>query len=210
MYPSAIIIIAGDFNTRVGRFSTDEDTLAHPPLVGTKLKECDEYNRNGNELILFCQLNTLAIANSYYAYEDIGTGTWRNPNQQHIYEYALDHILIQQQYLIQIIVEGGVIDNIDLPTDHRATKMLLKINATTNQNIPTQRKRKRLLNNSLDFSKLYDTTKLMKSFKFHMNEAMDYKHLNTLLLHNQITVDEVVEKITMQTKLVTMQAKLVD
>ena len=84
MYPDAIILIAGDFNARVG--CTKENSSDQPPLVGNKLNERNIFNRNGNELLLFCQYNKLAVANTYFSYDKVGTGTWRNPNAKDSYE----------------------------------------------------------------------------------------------------------------------------
>ena len=120
-----IILIARDFNARVGRMK--EYSNDHTPLVGNKLNERNIFNRNGNELLLFCQHNQLAVANTYYSYDKVGTGTWRNPNAKDLYEYAIDHILIQQENLFKMVIEGGVVDDICLPTDHRATKLVLKL-----------------------------------------------------------------------------------
>ena len=42
LYNDAIIIIAGDFNARLGRVS--ENTIDYPPFIGTRLKEKDQFN----------------------------------------------------------------------------------------------------------------------------------------------------------------------
>ena len=128
LYSDAMILIAGDFSARVGCMK--EYLNDNTPLVGDKLNERKFFNRNGNGLLLFCQHNKLAVANTYYSYDKVGTGTWQNPNAGDIYEYALDHILIQQENLFKMVLEGGVVDDIGLPTDHRATKLLLKFSSS--------------------------------------------------------------------------------
>ena len=112
-------------------------------------------------------------------------------------------MLIQHDYLHRVIVEGGVVNDVDLPTDHRATKMLLKSNIITHKRIASPKKRKRLLNGKLDFSKLYESEKLMKNFKDYMNKEVNYKQLNSQLANNELSIDEVVDKITTGTKLIS-------
>ena len=201
LYPEIIIIIiAGDFNARVGKGSNEVDTSI-PPLIGSKLMERSVFNRNGNELLAFCQHNKCAIANTYFAYDMTGTGTWRNPSEKYENQYALDHILIQQNYLFGMVAEGGVVEDVGLPTDHRATKILLRTKEVILKfNIDTKKKRKRLLSGKLDFSKLNEDSKIMKNFRNQLNGALNYKSLNERLENNIMSMNEVVDVITKNTK----------
>ena len=84
-----VIIVAGDFNARVGQ-PTSRSSLhgKHNP---------DVRNNNGRRLVGFCNYNNLAITNTLFPHKKLHQHTWHHPGQKNG-EHVLDYILINAQY----------------------------------------------------------------------------------------------------------------
>ena len=84
-----VIIVAGDFNARVGQ-STSRSSLhgKHNPHVR---------NNNGRKLVDFCNYNNLAITNTLFPHKKIHQYTWHHPGQKNG-GHVFDYILINAQY----------------------------------------------------------------------------------------------------------------
>ena len=84
-----VIIVAGDFNARVGQ-PTSRSSLhrKHNPAVR---------NNNGRRLVDFYNYNNLAIINTLFPHKKIHQDTWHHPGQKNG-GHVLDYILINAQY----------------------------------------------------------------------------------------------------------------
>ena len=84
-----VIIVAGDFNARVGQ-PTSRSSLhgKHNP---------DVRNNNGRRLVDFCNYNNLAITNTLLPHKKIHQYTWHHLGQKNG-GHVLDYILINAQY----------------------------------------------------------------------------------------------------------------
>ena len=85
-----IIVIAGDFNARVGR----ENDGIEKVMGRCGLKE--KKNGNGERLIHFATINEMRIASTYYRHERQHLGTWKEFGNETIHQ--IDHVLIQQRW----------------------------------------------------------------------------------------------------------------
>ena len=94
-------IFGGDFNARVGANFPSDDMECD--ILGDKLSSIDK-NENGEELLLLCQNNNLAIVNSIFSYPQNGVGTWPLKS----FEHTLDHILIDKVVIQNMVMEAGV------------------------------------------------------------------------------------------------------
>ena len=67
-FPSAVIIIGGDFNARIGKVEVDEEIVDEKlnNFIGDKLSK--ERNNAGEHLIDFCVTHKFAVVNSFYDY----------------------------------------------------------------------------------------------------------------------------------------------
>ena len=69
------LVLAGDFNTRVGLFNPDDD-LWHG-VVGKY--GIEERNLAGEDFLQFCECNQLSITNTWYQKKPIHYGIWMYP-----------------------------------------------------------------------------------------------------------------------------------
>ena len=89
IFKKDVIIVAGDFNARVGQ-PTSRSSLhgKHNPAVR---------NNNGRRLVDFCNYNNLAITNTLFPHKKIHQYTWHHPGQKNG-GHVLDYIIINAQY----------------------------------------------------------------------------------------------------------------
>ena len=187
LFPLAITLYGGDFNARVG--AAISDTIMKCDVLGDKLL-LDDKNENGEELLLFCQNNQLAIVNSFFSYPHNGVGTWP-PN---LFGHTLDHILIDKMELKQLILEAGVLDSIILPTDHRITTAMIIKKYSNNTNKATNNTKKRN-NDQRDISLLNRDIHLAKRYRIHMEKELDIVNLIQQIKDNPINITSVIDKL---------------
>uniref|UniRef100_A0A1Y1JWU5 Reverse transcriptase domain-containing protein n=1 Tax=Photinus pyralis TaxID=7054 RepID=A0A1Y1JWU5_PHOPY len=108
------IIVAGDFNGRVG----NKDT--HTGILGN-YGECTK-NNNGIRLINYCQLNNLVITNTFFQHRNIHTYTRVGPKNE---KSIIDYILVERQNR-RTMKDVRVMRGAELYTDHFLVVATLK------------------------------------------------------------------------------------
>ncbi|VDO87169.1 unnamed protein product [Heligmosomoides polygyrus] len=88
-----VILIAGNFNARVGRNRSGWEEVLGRHGVG-------EVNDNGVRLLTFAAANGLLIGNSIFQHRQIHQLTWRTPNGTD--SALLDYVLINRQFRTSI------------------------------------------------------------------------------------------------------------
>jgi exonuclease III len=88
-----IILIMGDFNTRVGQ----EQTKSAHSAVGKHA--VDKQNQNGRRLVDFCLFNEFIVTNTFFPHKRVHQTTWMHPEtkQWHMLDYVL---LIENSELV--------------------------------------------------------------------------------------------------------------
>ena len=124
----------------------------------------------------------MSIVNSFYSYEENGTGAWHRPGKPNDYDYTLDHILINTSKIKEIVTEGGVID-LDLPADHRITVVRLKVHKV-DKTVRKQCTKVKKVN--LDYSKLINDKKIMREYEFKLYKVLESENLNELMINGTI------------------------
>ena len=185
-----IQFFGGDFNARVGANLVDEGV--NFDILGDKLLPNDK-NENGDELLLFCQNNNLTIVNSFFSYPQNGVGT-SPPN---LFNHTLDHILIEKKVFKYIVLEAGVLDSFELPTDHRITVVTIFKNysnskKTTDLSKNISRKRKNEMRN---VSLLVSDKPLAKKYKSVMEKELNIPNLIMQLDEKSLLVNDIVDKL---------------
>ncbi len=104
-----ILVIAGDFNARVGA----ENSGIEKVLGRCGLRE--KKNRNGEHLIHFATTNLMRIASTFYRHEKHHLGTWKEFGNDTVHQ--IDHILIQQQWA-QCVEDIRVFRGANCTSDH--------------------------------------------------------------------------------------------
>ena len=85
--PKDVLFIIGDWNAKVGSPETPEETGKFD--LGVQ-------NESGQRLIVFCQENTLVIANTLFQQHETRRYTWTSPDGQH--RHQIDYILCSQRW----------------------------------------------------------------------------------------------------------------
>ena len=122
-----VIVIMGDFNARVGNDGGDLFTYEWTIPGNNAVKGrygFSEINENGNNLILFCEMQDFKIMDTFFPRINNDYGTWKsNRSLRPEYTAALDHILVNAP-LWEGVKQCGVTDDIfQMPTDHRIVEL---------------------------------------------------------------------------------------
>ena len=93
---SDLIVILGDFNTRVGSDFSSWNSVIGPHGVG----ECNE---NGERLLDFCSGNQLIITNTWFQHKLLHKATWfRNGNRSRT-GHMIDHVLVNKRFRTSVL-----------------------------------------------------------------------------------------------------------
>ncbi len=119
------ILIAGDFNAKVGR-----RTEYSEDVVGNYAKG-SEKSENGQQLIELCYRNNLKILNTVFKHKMAHRTTWTSnqkptPPRRNVYRNQIDYILIRSKHLSQA-EDARSYGGIETSTDHKLVKASLKI-----------------------------------------------------------------------------------
>ena len=121
---TALTVIAGDFNSEIGR-RTEDDTCIGKYSSGKR-------NNNGEEMINFCERNELQITNTCFQHSQRHRTTWeqtqihkRTNELKHIRK-TLDYIMIPKQYN-HILQDSRSYQGTLTYSDHRLLKTRMKI-----------------------------------------------------------------------------------
>ena len=137
-----VLVVLGDFNARVGKFSEE-----YPRVVG-KHGFGIKYNGNGSRLINFCMQRSMCVMNTFFQRADKNKPTWKDC---HGFWHMIDHILIQQKHMNNIT---DIYNNkaIALSTDHIMVQVKFKLNIITS----SKQRKHRYRTNKIDYNKLKD------------------------------------------------------
>ena len=84
-----VLIVTGDFNTKIGKDNTGRERIMGREGLGT-MKE------NGEMFAEFCVFNDLVIGGSVFQHKDIHKGTWVSPDHHTVNQ--IDHITIGKKF----------------------------------------------------------------------------------------------------------------
>ena len=121
-----ILLVGGDFNAHVGQGEERPDVCGRFGLRSS--------NRQGEELIDFCQENNLAYVNSYF--QNKRRGTWFNPALRRWYE--LDGFLVKSNQRHKLVQKLNVINEISL-SDHKPVRVRIILNKPKKHDRPKKR-----------------------------------------------------------------------
>ena len=119
---SDVMILLGDFNSRVGRREVESDLWR-----GTLgIHGLEERNEAGEEFLEFCASNQLTIMNTWFKKKEIYLGTWMHPaTKKH---HMIDFIVMregQRMFCTDVKVMRGA----NCWSDHRLVRAKLRINS---------------------------------------------------------------------------------
>lgn len=114
-YRSPIIIVVGDFNSKIGWRDTGEEETIGAHGYGTR-------NDRGTRLIQFAQAQELKVLNTYFKKQPQKRWTWRSPDGKTFNE--VDFILGNT---LRVIKDINVVQKLKFDTDHRMVRAVLKI-----------------------------------------------------------------------------------
>jgi hypothetical protein len=130
--PHKMLIIAGDFNARIG---TDSAT-ANPKIVGKHMYQ-EESNKNGLKLVEFCETADLRPTQTRFPHPKSRLWTWQCPkwsNKTEEHRYQIDHILINGKWL-NSVKNVRAYNSVEIGSDHRIVSAKIKISfRATEQN----------------------------------------------------------------------------
>jgi hypothetical protein len=164
-----ILVVLGDFNARVGKFSEE-----YPKVVG-KHGLGKTSNGNGNRVIDFCLGRHLCVMNTFFQRPELDKGTWKDSSG---YFHMIDHILVQQDSM-NLVTSIKNQKEIALDTDHTMVIVSMKVNV-----LPKTRKHRYVSGGRIDHDKLkikelcaeYDNTVFLPA---NYNDNNYYYNTNT-------------------------------
>ena len=122
-----VLIVGGDFNAHIG---ANEDRPGVCGKFGLR-----ETNRQGQEMLEFCEDNDLCYVNSFYNHKR--RGSWFNPALRRWYE--LDGFMMRNSQRHKLVNKVSTIGEISL-SDHKPKKLKIELNKPKRRQT-TQRKK---------------------------------------------------------------------
>ena len=87
-----VLLIAGDFNARVGSSERGRDVPAWDGVRG--FRGVGKSNEAGVDLLSFCALNELVIMNTFFEKRSIHKHTWQHPGRKKW--HCIDYVIMKQ------------------------------------------------------------------------------------------------------------------
>ena len=111
-------ILMGDLNAKIDGDRTGMELVVGPHGSAQKT------NNNGERLLLFCSVNSLAVANTFFAHKDIHKKTWRSPDGKTNNE--IDYLCISQRWKTSI-KDVKACRGADVGSDHHLVRAMLQL-----------------------------------------------------------------------------------
>ena len=158
------VIITGDFNAKVGKRTGIESCMGRYSR--------GERNQNGQELINFCEMNSLFICNTAFKHPARHITTWTNQRKgasgemKFIYN-QIDYILVHQNQKHELI-NARSFGGSETESDHKIVRMEMNIKwCKLYRKTPKQEAIKRF-----DTARLVNDTDVQKSYANELNESI--------------------------------------
>ena len=110
------IVIAGDWNARVGQAQDDDDHLVGQTNFGHR-------SERGTQFVKWCTLHDCMVANTYSAETD-QMWTYQNGKNRH----QLDYIILSRSFAARFI-SCDVLSDVDIGSDHRPVQVKFSISS---------------------------------------------------------------------------------
>jgi len=130
--PHTVIIVAGDFNARIGKDSHETNSR----IVGTNCYH-DATNNNGQRMIDLCEANNLRPAHSHFTNRRSRLATYHPPNPEHP-PTQIDHILINTKWW-KSIKDCRAFNTIDIASDHKVVTARFRLSLRVTKRPPNNR-----------------------------------------------------------------------
>lgn len=153
--PHSLIIIAGDFNARIGVDSSE----ANPRVIGRHAYHKIS-NENGKRLVEFCETTDMRPTQTRFPHPASRLWTWQHPanrNKDNEHRSQIDHILINGKW-INSIKNVRAYNTVELMSDHRIVSARIKISLRA----PIGDRNKRV---KFDWNKLHHSEILTEQFQ---------------------------------------------
>ncbi|CAF4122059.1 unnamed protein product, partial [Rotaria magnacalcarata] len=156
--PHNVLILAGDFNARIGI----DSHKTNPRVIG-KHTYHHSTDDNGNRLVNYCEACNIRSTQSRFPQPQSRSWTWLHPNNNS--KAQLDHILINGKW-INSIRNVRAYNTVELNSDHRIVSAKLMISLRT----PKDNKLKRI---KFDWNKLKDSSTLQSQFNIEVRNRFE-------------------------------------
>ena len=130
--PHTVIIIAGDFNARIGKDSHE----SNPRIVGPNCYH-DATNHNGQRMINLCAAANLRPAHSHFANRPSRLHTFQSPNPEHA-PTQIDHIIINTKWW-KSIRDCRAFITVDVGSDHKIVSAHFRLSLRATKRPPDDR-----------------------------------------------------------------------
>jgi hypothetical protein len=111
-----IVMVAGDFNAKVGANTLDSEVCGQYGL--------GELNGAGERLLNFCYDNNMYITNTAFQHHARRRYTWQSPGGRH--KNQIDYILIERRWL-RCVTNARAYPGIDCGSDHNLVGVTVKL-----------------------------------------------------------------------------------
>ena len=128
--PHTIIILAGDFNARIGR----DSHLTNSKTVGNSCFH-DLTNDNGQRLIELCESTEIRPIQTHFDNRRSRLSTYRDPNGKY---YQLDHIMISSKWW-KSIKSCRSFNSVDIMSDHKMVSAYFRLSLRKTKTKSNQR-----------------------------------------------------------------------
>ena len=158
-----LLIIAGDFNARIG---LDSHTT-NPRAIGKHLLH-PTTNDNGNRLVEFCETTNMRPTQSRFPHRKSRIWTWQHPSyrtKSNEHQTQLDHILVNGKW-IKSVHNVRAYDAVELGSDHRIVSANIKLRLRAE----VENKCKRV---KFDWPKLIDSKDLQNEFEIEIKNRFN-------------------------------------
>ena len=130
--PHTVIIVAGDFNARIGKDSHETNAR----IVGPNCYH-DATNDNGQRMIDLCEANNLRPAHSHFINRRSCLATYHPPNPE-FPPTQIDHILINTKWW-KSIKDCRAFNTIDIASDHKVVTARFRLSLRATKRPPNDR-----------------------------------------------------------------------